>query len=163
MMNLDQQLQLLITDASKHGVPSPVMEQGVTPVLEVFANQLQHLEYYVLQNLEQSWVITTLVRRDEPEKKKKVIYAFATLKDAATFQGTSDPRVIAMSVPVAHILFQLFAFEDLDSMVFFEEPHNLTDGREIYRADLQNSIQAQLKHLRDFFESRSSHLPPDIA
>ena len=162
-MNLDRQLKLLVDEASQYGVPPQVMEQAVTPVLKGFATQLQHSEYYILQTLEGDWVLTTLSRRSQPKQEKKVIYAFSTLKDAANFQGTSDPHIMAMSVPVTHLLFQLFSLEPVDSIIFMETPGNLTAGTEIYRAELQKLIQRQLQQLDSFPKAKPSNIPPNIA
>ncbi|MGK7877942.1 MAG: hypothetical protein AB4426_32930 [Xenococcaceae cyanobacterium] len=161
-MDLDQQLRILIDEAPQYGVPSQVMEQAVTPVLKLFADQLQHLEYQVLQTLDRGWVLTTLSNRDQPKLQKKVIYAFPTLKDAANFQGTSDPQIMAMPVPVTHILFQMFALKQVDSIIFMETPGNLNTGTEVHRADLQNLIQKQLQKLGSP-RSKPGKIPPNIA
>ena len=162
-MDLDQQLKLLIDEAPQYGVPSPVMEQAVTPVLKAFADQLQHLEYQVLQTLDRDWVLTTLSDRAQPKLEKRAIYAFATLKDAAHFQGTSDPQVMAVPMPVTHILFQLFSLEQLDSIIFMETPGNLNIGKEIYRADLQNLIYKQLEQLGKSPRTKPGSIPPNLA
>jgi hypothetical protein len=162
-MELDQQLKVLINDAPQYGVATGVMEQAVIPVLKAFARQLQHSQYYVLQTIQQNWILTTLSNRQRQNSKKTVIYGFSTLKDAANFQGTSDPQIMAMSLPVTHLLFQLFALKGVDSIIFMEEPGNITTGIEVHRTDLQNSIQAQLKELGKSLISKPNNLPPDIA
>lgn len=162
-MNLDQQIQLLIKNAPPDGVTPKVMEEAIAPILKLFASQLQHLEYHVLQTFDQGWVLTTLSNRAQPEVEKKVIYAFPTLKDAADFQGASDPQILALPVPVTHILFQMFALDQVNSTVFFEIPGNLTNGTEVHRADLQNLVQMQLQQFRSSLQDNSDNLPPDIA
>jgi hypothetical protein len=121
------------------------------------------LEYYILQTLEQGWVMTTLSNRAQPEVEKNVIYAFPTLKDAADFQSVSDPQIIAKSVPVTHILFQMLALDPVNSTVFFDTPGNLTAGTEVRREDLQHLIQMQLQHMQSVPRSYPSNVPPDIA
>ncbi len=56
-MDLKPQLQILIDDAPNHGLSSVVIEQAIAPVLEILAQQLEHLEYYILQNLSDEWVV----------------------------------------------------------------------------------------------------------
>lgn len=158
-MELEQQIALLIENAPADGVTSKVMEVAIAPILKAFASQLKHLEYYVLQTIDGGWVLTTLSNRTQQLLEKNVIYAFPTLKDAANFQGTSDPKVIASPVPVTHILFQMFALEKVDSTVFVETPNNLSAGTEVRRVDLQTLIQAQLEQ----FRAKPDNLPPDIA
>lgn len=158
-MEFDKQLQTLRDDAPKYGVPAMVMERGVIPVLVAFASQLQHLDYYVSQNFDGNWVVTTLSHRSSPEVEKKVIYAFANLKDAATLYGKQDLEILAQPVPVVHILFELFSLQQVDSVIFIENPGNLNRGTEIKRSHLKQTIQQQLKQLR----SNSQPTPPNIA
>jgi hypothetical protein len=67
--------------------------------------------------------------------------------------------MIALPVPVTHILFQLVAVDAIDSVIFFETPGNTTIGTEIQREEAQALIQAYLQQL----QSAPTHLPPDIA
>jgi non-ribosomal peptide synthetase component E (peptide arylation enzyme) len=154
-MELEQQLQILIDEASQYGVPSLVMRLAVTPVLALFAEQLQHLEYFVVQNLAQDWILTTITNSNQPQQEKQVIYAFATAKDAANFQGSADPNAIAVPLPVTHILFQLFSLKQVDSLIFFDIPGNWQTGKEVNRAYLQTMIKEQLQQL--------TKIPPNIA
>lgn len=154
-MNLDQQLQILIEEAPKDGVTPQVINNAVNPVLRAFAAQLQHQTYFTYKSLDGNWLLTTLSNRQKPDLEKKVIYAFCTLEAAQKFQGISpDPKLMAQKIGVAHILFQLFALQDLDSIVFIETPNNLNSGKEVHRKDLQGAIQAQLVKFR-----QSQHSP----
>jgi hypothetical protein len=157
-MNLDEQLQILIDDAAKYNIAPVVMQQAIAPVIKLFAEQLKHKDYYLLQNLEQNWLLTT-ISNDRQAVSKKVIYAFATVKDAASFQGSADPSIYAAPVPVAHLLFQILAIPELDSTIFMETPGNLTAGTEVRCDRLHELIQQQLQEL----SSPSSDIPPDIA
>jgi hypothetical protein len=154
-MELEQQLKSLIDDAPKYGVPPLVMQRAVTPVLALLAQKLDYLEYYVLQNLEEDWILTTISKQNQPEAEKKVIYAFATLQDAAIFQGSADPSILAIALPVTHILFKLFPLQQVDSIIFLKNPGNLQSGVEIERAKLQILIQQQIQQL--------NKIPPNIA
>lgn len=160
-MNLDQQLKILIDEAPQHGVPSPVMERAVNPVLKGLAQKLKYLEYYVAQNLDGDWVLTTLQSRAQPTREKKVIYAFANLKDAVNFPGSADSQMMAMAVPVTSLLFQLFALEQVDSIIFLETSGDLNTGIEIKRTDLQTAIQKQLQHLSQ--PRQGGTIPPNLA
>ncbi len=153
-MTLDRQLEVLINDAANYGVPPVVIEKAIAPVLKMFATQLQHLEYYILQNLEEDWVLTTITN-PQLQQNKNVIYAFVSVQDAARFSGKSDPNLIAMSIPIAQLLFRLFSLQEVDSIIFLEASHNLSQGVEIEREHLSELIQQQIKQL--------SSVPPDIA
>lgn len=159
MMDLDQQLNLLVSNAPPDGVTPKVIEEAVAPILKLFAAQLQHLEYYVLQTLDQGWVLTTLSNRAQHSLEKKVIYAFANLQDASTLQGSADPQIVASPVPVTHILFQMFAFDNVDSAVFVETPGDLSTGVEIQRKNLKGMVDKQLEKLRP----KRSNIPPNLA
>ncbi|MGQ4646004.1 hypothetical protein [Lyngbya aestuarii] len=161
-MDLKQQIQLLIDNAPQDGTTPKVVE-AIAPILTLLASQLKHSEYYVLQTIDQGWVLTTLSNRSQPDVEKNVIYAFSTLKDAADFQSVSDPQIIAMPVPVTHILFHMLALEVVSSIVFFDTPGNLTLGTEVHRDDLRKLIQAELQQNRSAPRSYPNNPPSDIA
>ncbi len=153
-MELERQLNELSEDASRYGIPTPVFSQAVAPVLGLFAKQLQHQEYYILQNLESDWVMYTIQNRQE-QSEKKVIYAFTSVKDAAIFQGTEDPNLLALAIPTVQLLFQLFALQDIDSLIFLETPGNLDRGTVIDRDRLLEIVQQQIRQLNP--------IPPNLA
>ncbi|NJK56686.1 MAG: hypothetical protein HC939_12135 [Pleurocapsa sp. SU_5_0] len=153
-MTLEQQLQIIIDDATNYGVPSAVVEQAIAPILKSFAQQLQHLEYYVLQNLDEDWVLTTITN-PQLQQSKTVIYAFVSVQDAATFQGTANPNLIAMPISVVQLLFRLFSLEQVDSIIFLENSPNLNHGVEIKRDRLSQLVQQQIQQL--------VKIPPNLA
>ncbi|MEA5532849.1 hypothetical protein [Crocosphaera sp. XPORK-15E] len=155
-MYLDEQLEILIKEAPQHGVPSPVMEKAVAPTLKFFASQLEHSKYYVLHGQNRSWLVTTLSNRKKPQEEKRVIYGFTTRRDAETFQGIINPEIRIISIPVTHLLFQLFSVEYIDSIIFRETPGNKEQQIEIQRDKLQNIIQQQLRRLK-------LTIPPNLA
>lgn len=155
MMDLKQQLQILVDDAAKFGIAPLVLEQAVTPVLELFARQLNHLEYFVLQNFSQDWVLITINNPEQIDRTKQVIYAFVTVKDAATFQGSQDPEIIAVPIPVTHLLFELFSIQQVDSIIFFDTSGNLDRGVEVKRDRLESFIFQQIQQLKQ--------IPPNFA
>ena len=156
-MNLEQQLEIIINDAANYGVPSIVVERAIAPVLKLFASQLQYSEYYFLQNLAEEWVLTTITNRrlEQEEGKKKVIYAFVSVRDAANFQGKDNPELIAMPIAVIELLFRLFSLQQVDSIIFLEDSQNLNRGVEVKRELLSQAIARQLQQL--------TQTPPDIA
>ncbi len=68
-MNLENQLKILIDEAPQYGISPVVIQKAIAPVLQLFAEQLQHSEYYILQNLEENWVLTTIANSDRQQKK----------------------------------------------------------------------------------------------
>ena len=160
-MDLDQQIQALIEKAPPDGSTPQILE-AIAPALVLIAQQLQHLEYSILQAVDQSWAIVVLSNLKQPGREKRVIYAWSSLQDASQAAAAGD-RVKPVSLPVTHILFQMIALEGIDSIVFFENPGNLDVGTEIPREQVQNLINVYLQQYRSTLPSNSSNLPPDIA
>lgn len=151
-MELEQQLQVLIDEAAQYGIAPTIMQQAIAPVFDRVARQLAHLEYYVLQNLSEDWVISVI---GDGKREKKVIYAFTSVRDAKNFNTSQESDVIAISLPVVQILFRLFSVQQIDSIIFFEQAGNTSGGVELKRRELQNFLQQQLQQFKT--------TPPDIA
>ncbi|MEM1279309.1 MAG: hypothetical protein AAF827_16785 [Cyanobacteria bacterium P01_D01_bin.6] len=148
MEDLQEQIQTLIQNAPDDGVTGPTVE-AIAPVLLTIAGRLKHPQYYILQNLSKSWVMTTLSNRLEPNVRKNVLYGFATLKDAASDPNTAkNPQIMAIPTPTIQILFQMLALQTLDSMIFFDTPGNLKQGTEIQKQEFQAMVQTHLKESR---------------
>jgi hypothetical protein len=157
-MNIDQQIQALINEAPQDGT-TPAAVEAIAPALKLIASQLKHEQYYILQTLEQQWVMNSLSNRTQPEVIKNVIYAFPTLEDVSGGPvSLKDPQIIALPIPVIHILFQMVAMKKVDSIIFFEIPGNAKVATEVTRPDLQNLVQLHLKKLQ-----QNSNLPPTVA
>ncbi|MGF1519515.1 MAG: hypothetical protein ACFCVB_17170 [Nodosilinea sp.] len=157
-MDLDAQVASLQQNAPNDGVTGNAITT-VAPILKAIAGQLKHDQYYVLQTLEQGWMMTTLSNRTQPNTQKNIVYAYPTLQAAAASQSANkDPQVMALPVPVVHILFQLLAMQPIDSLIFFETPGKAGQGVEIRRQDMQALIQAQLQQSQP-----GSAIPPDMA
>jgi hypothetical protein len=154
-MDLDQQIQALIEKAPPDG-STPQILKAIAPALVLIAQQLQHLEYSILQAVDQSWAIVVLSNLKQPGREKRVIYAWTSLKDASQAAAAAADRLRPVLLPVTHILFQMIALEGLDSIVFFESPGNQEVGTEIPREQVQNLINVYLQQYR-------SAPPPDIA
>lgn len=157
-MELDQQIQELVDGAPQDG-RTPQAVQAITPILEQVAKRLQHTQYYVLQTLDQRWVITTLSNRTQPKVEKNVVYVFPRLEDAAASpDALLDPQLVAMPTPVIQLLFQTTTLSLVDSIIFLDVPGNLELGTEISCQDVQTLIQTQLQ--QTLFRNR---VPPDLA
>jgi len=154
-MDLDQQIQALIEKAPPDG-STPQILKAIAPALVLIAQQLQHLEYSILQAVDQSWAVVVLSNLKQPGREKRVIYAWTSLKDASQAAAAAGDRLRPVLLPVTHILFQMIALEGLDSIVFFESPGNQEVGTEIPREQVQNLINVYLQQYR-------SVPPPDIA
>ncbi|MBD2043571.1 hypothetical protein [Microcoleus sp. FACHB-672] len=162
-MDLDQQLQALVDNAPQDGT-TPQIVAAIAPALKWLAAQLRHSQYYILQTLDHDWVLTTLSNRAQPNVEKRAIYAFPTLKDAASGAfAPQDPQVMALPVPVTHILFQMVALNTVDSTVFFETPGTLDAATEVRREDVQNLIQSLLQQHLSPPTPNFNQIPPDIA
>ena len=153
-MNLDRQVQTLIENAPQDGT-TPQVITAIAPALKLLAEQLKHPQYFIWQTLDENWVMTTLSNRTQPNLEKQVIYAFPTLKDATS--STVEANLIAVPIPVVHILFQMVAIAPLDSLLFFETPGDLAAATEVKREDVQKLIGAYLQ------EFKSSKIPPNLA
>ncbi|PSN18025.1 hypothetical protein C7271_14695 [filamentous cyanobacterium CCP5] len=156
-MDLDSQIESLITDAPNDGLTADAV-QAIAPALKALAGQLKHAQYYVLQTIDQNWVMTSLGNRTQPETRKNIIYAYPTLKDVEKGpHPVKDPQVMALPVPVTHILFQMLAMKPVESIIFFDTPGRLSRGIEVRRQDVQALIQAQLQ------QAQGNQIPPDMA
>ncbi|HEY9646253.1 MAG TPA: hypothetical protein V6C88_07790 [Chroococcidiopsis sp.] len=147
-MDIDQQIQALIDNAPNDG-RTPNAIEAIAPALKLIAAQLKHPQYYILQNLEQQWVMTTFNHPTQPELTKNVIQAFPTLKDAGSGPNLlKDPQIMAIPVPVVHILFQMMAMKTIDSIVFFEIAGNPRSTAEISRQNFHDLIQNYLQKMQ---------------
>lgn len=155
-MDINQQIQMLVQQAPQYGASSREVE-AIAPALITVADRLKHPEYYVLQTLEQNWVMTVLNHPTESEVTKNVLSVFPTLEDAKTnASGFENAQLIAVPIPVIHILFQMLAMEPLDSIIFFEQPRDFNTGTEVTRASLLELVQLSLQTVQ-------ARTPTDIA
>ncbi len=163
-MDFDQQIQALIENAPQDG-STPDIIKAIAPGLKLLAAQLAHLQYFILTSLDQNLVLTTLGNVDNPDLQKQVIYAFSSLDDASVHSSRSDfsTSVVAVPVPVTHILFQAIAIPQLDSFIFFDQPGHLDAATEVKRQDVQDTIQVYLQQYQSLRRSKSRPIPPDIA
>ncbi len=157
-MDLQVQIQSLINNAPQDGI-TPQLVAAIAPALIQIAQKLRFPQYYILQNSEYDWVLTTLSNRTNPQLQKQVIYAYPTLQDVSTTSGVGfDPQMIAAPIGVIEILFQMVALEPVDSIIFFDTPGTTVNAVEIERKLLQSIIERTLQQNRP-----SPNIPPDIA
>ncbi len=157
-MDIDKQIETLIKEAPSDGITGQAV-QAVAPALKAIALQLKHSQYYILQTLDQGWVMTTLSHQSQPNVQKNVVHAFPTLQDAAAGPySVKDPQVMALPMPVTHILFQMLALKSIHSVIFFDQPGDLKKGVEVRREDFQTLLQTQLKQAQGMVQA-----PSDIA
>jgi len=141
MSTITEQIQRLIQQAPTDQARADL--QTIAPVLSAVASRLQHLQYYLLQTVEQRWVMTTLQHREQPHVTKTVIYAYPSLEAVKATQPNPDPQLLALPVPTVDILFQLLAIDPVESMIFLEERQ--PSGVEISRELLQSLIAQHLQ------------------
>jgi hypothetical protein len=156
-MDLEAQIQLLKENAPQDGI-TPQLITAIAPIMQAVAQRLSHQQYYIVQGMDEQWVVTTLSNRKNPKLEKRVIYAYPTLQDARSSIDTQqDPQLIAKPIGVIHVLFQLTALEPVDSIVFFETNSVSGDTIEIPRLELLSLIQQAVTPYRNKI------VPPDIA
>lgn len=145
-MDLQQQVQSLIDEAPiEGGMPAAI--RAIAPLLASLVQQrLQYEQYYILQNLQSNWQLTTLKHRQQPGLEKTIVYAFANLQDAT--RSSRSAELVALPVPVISLLFQLLALDPVDSILFLETSGNLDQGIELTRQELQHLVQAELSQQR---------------
>ena len=148
-MTLNQQLQQLVEEAPDYGVPAIIMQNGVIPIIKAFAQQLNYSQYYLRQTLDDNLLLTILASEQNPEREKKVIYAFPTVKDAQNFPDSkmNDSNIVAQELPVTQILFQMFTMKGVDSIIFLDRPDDYQQSKEIYCYKLQSAIKQNLSNL----------------
>ncbi|WP_404783615.1 hypothetical protein [Altericista sp. CCNU0014] len=141
-MELQAQVQGLIDNAPTDGADLEAIRL-VAIVLGQVAEGLEHTEYYILQNFQQQWQITTLQHRTQEELQKTVLHAYGHLSDATRVGQSED--LIALPIPVVQLLFQFFSFEGVDSILFIDEANKPDRIRELARQDLQLMVQSYLE------------------
>jgi hypothetical protein len=141
-MDVQAQVQALIDEApddlsTQEGI------QVVADVLGQVASSLGHPQYYVLQNFQQQWQVTTLQHRNQTELQKTVLYAYGHLADATRMGQSAE--LIAAPIQIVPLLFQFFSFTEVDSLLFVDEANQPDKLRELKRQDLQTLVQSYLE------------------
>jgi hypothetical protein len=76
------------------------------------------------------------------------VYGFPSIDDArSSLKSPVKPDLVAVSMPIAQILFQLLAFDRIDSAIFFDQAGSRERGIEIQRRELQQLANAHLQKL----------------
>jgi len=166
--SLPAQIQMLVDRAPQDG-KTPIALKAIAPALVAIAQQLEHLEYYVLQSRDGNWLLTTLQNNDDPELEKSVVYGFASIDAArACLKPPIDPDLVVVALPVLQILFQLLALDRVDSAIFFDDSGQRGRGTEVRRADVQSLANAHLqKAIAETQAARADRskrdIPPNLA
>ncbi|MBD2136993.1 hypothetical protein H6F32_05190 [Anabaena sp. FACHB-1237] len=159
-MDLESQIQLLIDNAPQDGI-TPQLMVSIAPVLLAIAQRLKHLQYFIVQNVDQDWVVTTLSNRANPGLEKRVVYAVSTIQDVSLILDAGlDPQVLTTSMYVTQLLFQLVALKSVDSIIFVETPGSITKTVEVQRTELERLIEKEIQKYR---RKIASQVPPNIA
>jgi hypothetical protein len=117
----------------------------IAPLLGQIAEQFESPQYYILQNLEQQWQLTTLQNRHQPELEKTVVYAYRQLSDA-TQAGRAD-NLIAVPLPTVHLLFHFLTISQVDSFLFVNSVATDESPVELSHGNLQLFIQEHLQQM----------------
>jgi hypothetical protein len=141
-MELQAQVQGLIDNAPADGADLESIRLVAT-ILGQVAEGLDYTEYYILQNFQQQWQVTTLQHLAQTELQKTVLYAYGHLSDATRVGQSED--LIAVPIPVVQLLFQFFSFENVDSILFIDKANSPDQIRELERQDLQLMVQSYLE------------------
>jgi hypothetical protein len=161
MMNLDRQLQALIQNAPDDGEMRHLVET-IAPALRDLAQNRQRVAYFVIQSEEQtdpqteaqagnptdtqSWVTVTLSHRTQSNVEKTVLYAFSTESDADRVGITLESQDLTLvNVPIIGLLFQFWAFNLGDELVFFEQPGDVERGTTVSRQQIDRALQAAIQ------------------
>ena len=161
-------MQMLVDRAPQDG-RTPIALKAIGPALVAIAQQLGHLEYYVLQSRDGNWLLTTLQNNDDPELEKSVVYGFDSIDAArASIKPPTKPDLVVVALPVLQILFQLLALEKVDSAIFFDADRQAGQGTEVRRADVQSLANAHLqKAIAETQAARAARpkrdIPPNLA
>ncbi|HEY9824654.1 MAG TPA: hypothetical protein V6D19_04340 [Stenomitos sp.] len=140
-MDVAAQVQALVDEAPE----DPSVREGVQVVASVLsevAQGLGHAQYYVLQNFQQQWQVTTLQHRSQTDLQKTVIYAYGSLADATRMGQSAE--LMAAPINVVPLLFQFFSIAEVDSLIFIDAPNNPNQVRELEREDLQVLVESRL-------------------
>ncbi|MEB3292847.1 MAG: hypothetical protein VKJ24_06785 [Synechococcales bacterium] len=145
MMNLDAQMKLLIQDAPEAG-GTKQMVTAIAPAFYKLAQRLQFLQYYVAQTLNGDWIRLSLSHRTQSKVEKTVIYAFfsAEMITSGEVEGLSDVGKVEV-LGVIDLLFRVWALNLCDSVIFFNDQSNSSQGLEIARAEIDRVIRETLE------------------
>jgi hypothetical protein len=139
---LDEQIQQIIDKAIDHVVPPSVIEKSVAPILKSYAQKVSHEAYYLVVNQKNDLLIRIIQSSLDPSKEKRVIYAFADSNTGLKF--LSSPTNSLKLIPITHLLFDLFAIESWDELIFVD-PMSKGTTVEIKRLEIFQDIQKKIK------------------
>jgi hypothetical protein len=141
MMNLEGQIQALLQNAPDDREMRQITEIFVS-VLRQFASKLRHIEYHVLQTMDQDWVSFTLNYRTQSDVEKTVIYAFSSAEDVSLSISAEDlADLTIVRLGIIALLFQFFTLNLGETIVFFDQPGQLDQGIEFSRREFEQALR----------------------
>jgi hypothetical protein len=175
MMNLDRQLQALIQNAPDDGEMRHLVETIAPVLRGLAQNRQRAAYFVIVQSAArtevqseapigaktdgpkavgqtetqietQSWVTVTLSHRTQSNVEKTVLYAFSTESDADRAGITRESQGLAIvNVPIVELLFQFWALNLGDELVFFERPGDVDRGTTVSRQQIDRALQAAMQ------------------
>jgi hypothetical protein len=154
---LDHQVALLVQSTPDQETASAV--SLIASVLKAIAQNLKHVNYFVIQDIEGGWLLTPLSNHDNPELEKTTIYAYCD-RTAANIDRLklNDENLECAEYSVIDMLFRLIGMKQVDSIVFFDRATDTQRGVEVIRTDIESLCEKQIKRaqfgLQKFNESK---------
>lgn len=141
---LDRQVALLVQSTPDQETASAV--SLIASVLKAIAQNLKHVNYFVIQDLEGGWLLTPLSNHDNPELEKTTIYAYCD-RTAANIDRLklNDENLECAEYSVIDMLFRLIGMKQVDSIVFFDRATDTQRGIEVIRTDIESLCEKQIK------------------
>lgn len=149
-MNLKSQLEDL-SKTLQGKISSLAIEKAIIPVVVAYAKRVKRGHFFIWENLDKQWVVTTLAHRSNPSLEKKVIYAFTSLQDAKKHEGYDESELQITEIPVVFLLMELFWLKEINSIIFFS-----------YRGDFRQGIEVEREQFLDVLKSRLSQLEQTV-
>ncbi|MBD2188690.1 hypothetical protein [Pseudanabaena mucicola] len=141
---LDHQVALLVQSTPDQETASAV--SLIASVLKAIAQNLKHVNYFVIQGIEGGWLLTPLSNHDNPELEKTTIYAYCD-RTAANIDRLklNDENLECAEYSVIEMLFRLIGMKQVDSIVFFDRATDTQRGIEVIRTDIESLCEKQIK------------------
>lgn len=144
---LEWQIAKLLANAPRD-FATQLAVQAIAPVLKTIGLRLHHPRYFILQDPQNHWAVSSLNHRHLPNLTKTVAYAYSDRQDANQERLKQPSDSICKEVELIFLLFQFVSMKELDSLILFEQAHNLQQGTEIVRLEVQQLWEAQLQKMR---------------
>jgi hypothetical protein len=144
MDDIAAQVAALIAEAPTDA-ETQIGVRAIAPLLGELAEQFGSPQFYILQNFNQQWQITTLQNRHQPDLEKRVVYCYRQLSDA-TRAGQTD-SLIAVPLPTVQLLFHFLTISQIDSLLFVQNAFGEEQPIELSQTAIQSVVQEYLQQL----------------